>query len=399
MKKRLLFNLLFIFSIGSIYAQSDYREGYIINFSNDTISGYINYKWNIKSLKKINFKSDLDSKAEYYSPEEIKSFRFSDANLYVSMEVEIDGNIRKYFIEQLIDGIVDVFYYSANNESFFLIRNAKGKIFELKNSRVEIQTEYGAYSKYKKEYAQVLRYLFQDSPTTLGKVENLQLNPNSMIDIARDYHNDVCTEYECVIYAKNKTRVNFDFGLYTGFSISSFSLESEFFNGMNNDFSNSNDLLFGLFLNVMDPNISERFSLQLDLIFQNGKYVFDSSYFDLSYMKVPFSIKYTYPVKKIKPSLQLGIAYNNWYRHEAKNVIREEVEGDAIQQRTYQYGFLIGVEFSYELTKKLGLYAQCRYEKYRGKLRNYYFRPGYGWASEYVNSKTDFIGFTLGLKY
>ena len=87
------------------------------------------------------------------------------------------------------------------------------------------------------------------------------------------------------------------------------------------------------------------------------------------------------------------MAYNKWLRHEAINVIRKEVKGDAIQDRTYQYGFLIGLDFSYELSKRLSLFTQFRYEKYRGKLLNYYSRESLI-VSEYVKSKSDFISFS-----
>lgn len=398
MKSILPFCAALIFSISVGFSQSDYREGYIINLSNDTIQGFINNKGNLKSLTKCRFKSSLQGSSVDYSPEEINAFRIYDRGYYVSMEVDIDGKKENYFLEKLIEGIVDIYYYSVINEGFYLLQTEDGEIYELKNTRVNVTIDDGSYTRHKKEYVSMLRYLFSDSPDVVRKVDQLSFESNAMIDIAQTYHNDVCDDYACIVYAKKKSGMKLKPGLYAGYSVSSFSLESQYFKSMNRAYSKSHDFLVGLFLNISHPDISERFSIQLGLNLQDGKYVYDTSYYSLSYLKVPFSIKYSYPVKKIKPSLQVGMAYNKWLRHEAINVIRKEVKGDAIQDRTYQYGFLIGLDFSYELSKRLSLFTQFRYEKYRGKLLNYYSRESLI-VSENVKSKSDFISFSLGLKF
>lgn len=243
-----------------------------------------------------------------------------------------------------------------------------------------------------------------DSPTTLNKLEQLPYRTDAIIDVAQQYHNEVCSEYECTVYTKEKVPINFDYGLYAGYSFSSFDLHSDYFRKMNNDFLGSRDLFFGLFLNIMDPDISERFSIQLDLIFQKSKYVFDSTYYQISYVRVPFSIKYTYPVKQIKPSFQLGVAYNKWYNYEAKYIIPEHVIGEAIQERSYQYGLLIGAEITYQLAESLSLFALGRYERYRGKPWNNYKLPNANGdimlvVQESVEANIDFLSFSVGLKF
>lgn len=403
MAKRQFFLFALLLSIGTCFAQSDFREGYIINLSNDTVPGFINNKGSMKSLKKCRFKAAQNADHIDYSPEEINAFRIIDGGYYVSMEIEKDGKMGRYFIEKLVEGIVNLYYYSAANEGFYLMQKADGKLYELKNSQIEVANDDGSFVKDKKEYVNVLRYLLQDSPKSVHKADNLSFDSNAMIDLAQYYHNDVCDDFACIVYTKDKKPIRLDIGLYAGYSISSLSLNSEYVAKMNNDFSNSNDILFGLFLNIMDPNISERFSLQLDMIFQSGKYVYESTYYDMGYMRIPFSLKYTYPVKKIKPSLQLAIAYNKWLKYEAENIIPEQVGGDALQKRTYQIGFLVGAEFSYELSEKIGCFFNVRYEKYKGKPYNTYSVPdgmgSYFTLQESVEAKSDFISFSVGLQF
>lgn len=403
MIKKLIFIIALVTYAGTCFAQSDYLEGYIITLSKDTIHGLINYKSSVGNLKQCRFKPSPDAAYTDYTPEEISAFSIIGKKYYTALEVDIGGTKDSFFIETLVEGIVDVFLYREFNQGYYLIRTDKGELYELQNSKVEVETEEGRYTKEKKEYVRMLRYLFSDSPSTLKKVDQLPFKTNAMIDIAQQYHEDVCDEYECVVYTKEKKAIAFTLGLYAGYSLSNLSLKSEHISKMNNDFSSSADPFFGLFLNIMDPNISERFSIQLDCIFQRGKYIFDSTYFTTSYVRVPFSIKYTYPGKKIKPSFQLGIAYNKWYNHSSQYIIPAWVVGDVIQKRDYQYGLFMGIEVSYELSRSLELFAQGRYEKYSGKSLNIYTipeaTPPILPRQEYVDTKTDFISASVGLKF
>ncbi len=394
----LFFYLLFILSVGTCFSQSNFQEGYIINLSNDTISGFIHNKVSLNNLKNCRFKTRLDSEFVDYSPKEIKAFRIYSSGYYVSLEIDIDGNKDIYFVEKLVEGIIDVFYYSAFNKGFFLIRTENGELYELKNTQIEVTTDEGSYTRHKKEYISMLRYLFKDSPSALKKVDQLPFESNAIIDIAQDYHKDVCTEYECIIYTKEKVKMKIDFGLYAGYSFSRTSFEGKYVKMFNGEFYESNDLLIGIFSNLMDPNISNKFSLQLDLAWQEGNYSSDSSSINISYLKIPLSVKYTYPGKKIKSSFLVGIAYNHWLNFKGQNLVPEYLSGEAIQTQRNQIGLHTGVEISYMFTKKLGIFFQGNFEYYSGKHFNYWTNDGLDF-NEYVRSKTSFLSISSGLKF
>ena len=353
----------------------------------------------MKNLRKCKFKQTLDEEHTEYTPEEITAFRFKNSNLYASIEYDLKGEVKRYFIEQLIDGIVDVFYYSAKGDSFFLIRNEEGEIFELKNTQIEIESENGKYLKYKKEYVNVLRVLFRDSPSTLNKVGALQFNPNSMIEIAQDYHNQVCTEYQCVVYTKEKSGLKVGIGLQGGYSVSTIELyDNENTKNLNKDFSSSHDLVFGGYLNFKDPNISERFSVQLEFLFTKGSYSADSSFFAISYLKTPFLLNYTYPMKKIEPSVNFGVTYNQWLSFEDDDIVPDHLSGDAIQKKRSQLGIAMGFGISHILIKNIDCFIQVKYERYYGKHLNKWSKPGLT-VQDFVKSKTNFMSCSLGVKF
>jgi hypothetical protein len=384
-------------------SQSDFQEGFIITQSGDSIYGFINNKGSLKNLSVCQFRKNKDSELVEYKPDEIKGFRINERGFYESFIIKKEDVEEHLFLEKLVDGKVDIYKYSKINESYFILRTEDGNTYDLTNSILEIENEDGRYTKQKKEYRYTLRYVFRESPRIVNKVNSLPYETNAIVDIAREYHNEVCDEYECIIYTKQKSGIALRIGLYIGYSISNISFQSEYVEKMNQDFSASGDVFVGWYFNLMDPYISERFSLQLDMIYQSGKYSFENTGYNMTYLKIPFSLKYTYPVKRVKPEIQLGIAYNNWIKHEAENIIPEQVIGDALQKRTYQYGLFCRIGLTIELKNRLSLLLHGSCENYTGKPWNVYSVPdgngAYFTLQESVKTKTDFLNFSIGLQF
>ncbi len=384
------------------FSQSDFREGFLINQEKDTIHGLIDYKGSLRNLSKCRFKSDKVSEVREYSPSDIIAFRVLTGGFYRALDVEVNGKLKRLFVEQLIDGIVDIYYYNDVNEGEFLIQTEDGKLYNLVNTTKNVEIDGNTYEMDKKEYVGTLKILFEDSPVVAQKLDKIDFDPRSLTKIALEYHNSVC-DYDCIIYTKEQAGFVFDLGIIGGYSVSSFELKSEYFERMMNDFSSSQDPFFGITINAMHPNISQRFGLELDMIWQNSKYVFDSTHYSMNYFKVPLILNYSYPVHKLKPTFQLGLSYNKWLKYSAQNIIPEHIIGDEFQSRKYQYGFLIGAKLSYELASNFNLYVNLRYESYKGKPWNTYRVPSgpnqYTTISESVDTRINFVSYAIGLHF
>lgn len=399
MVKELFFLFVFVLLTNMSFAQADFREGFIINLSNDTVPGFINNRGNLKTLKKCRFKPHMDSDFIDYSPDDIQAFRIFDGGYYVSMDIDRDGQTERVFIEKLVEGIIDVYFFSALNEGYYLMETEDEKLYELKNSKIEVTNDDGTYLRDKKEYIYALRYLMQDSPKSVRKLDNLSFSSNAMIDIAQAYHNDVCEDYDCIVYTKEKIKAKLSIGMHAGYSISSITVfRNDFTENLNKDYSSSRDLVFGAFLNFLDPNISERFSVQLGMHFQKGFYLADQSSMEILFMKIPFSVKYTYPGKKVLPSLILGLGYNKWLDFEDKYIVPEHLSGDAIQKNKHQFGLYSGVEFAYRLSTKVNFFVNGKYELYKGNHTNIWSVPALT-VKDLLSSRIHFISFSAGLQF
>ncbi|MBK6964795.1 MAG: hypothetical protein IPH20_12870 [Bacteroidales bacterium] len=221
MKKLLLLFLLFIFSGASLFSQTDFRPGYVINTENDTISGLIDYKGNKASAEICLFKHNSGTDAIRYTPADIKSYRFIDGKYYVSKKLNAEDEEAPLFLEFLIEGMVDVYYYRSNTGEHYLIDKGDGKFMLLDDEEKEVVVDDIQYVRANKPYVGILKYVFKDSPTVSKDVERISLDHKSLIRVAKDYHAEVCSDRDCIIYEKNLPIVRITVGFLLGLNVNS----------------------------------------------------------------------------------------------------------------------------------------------------------------------------------
>ena len=112
---RLILFGLFL-SIGFLNAQNDFRPGYIIINTGDTLYGEIDYRGDLLMSSICKFKS-IDTAINKYSPNDIIAFRFIDSKLYISKKVKS----RRIFLEYLIKGNISIYYMrDKNGDHYFM---------------------------------------------------------------------------------------------------------------------------------------------------------------------------------------------------------------------------------------------------------------------------------------
>ena len=77
-KLSLYLSLICLYTIGVLKAQTDFREGYVINLKNDTLMGEINYRGDILMGEICLFKSKKGGAITQFEPQNILGYRFKD---------------------------------------------------------------------------------------------------------------------------------------------------------------------------------------------------------------------------------------------------------------------------------------------------------------------------------
>lgn len=396
MKNLITIATLFLLGTIQLIAQSDFRSGYVIKNNNDTIYGLLDYKNNNANAQKCTFRKDIKSKDQLFTPEEIKAYRFTNSNYYISKSITTKNETKKLFLEYLIKGIVDIFYYSDNGDHYF-VNDSKNNLRELKNEKIKIEKNNTHYFNEKKEYIGILKVIFEKSPSIINRINKVDLTQKSLIKITHDYHNEVCPNKTCLIYEKKLTKSKSTFGFLAELNGISFSETGEFsadyYYLENSQFGFEVFPSIGLYYKVSMPSINENLYFQYELTYSSVKLKANNSYTEpvyegTYYNQIEFTLnsfnnvavlKYEFPKGKIRPTFQFGgfVNYLNTkgYNRNLKlvypwteEVYTEQTDGSPFEKFDFGLNFAVGLKSFYMNDKELSI--DLRYQRGFGFVKN-----------------------------
>ncbi|MEO9476265.1 MAG: hypothetical protein ABJG41_12045 [Cyclobacteriaceae bacterium] len=380
------------------YSQADFRVGYIVTNSNDTIQGLIDYKGNISNASKCVFKTKGSSKPTAYGPLDIKLYRFYDSKCYVSKYVGWDEKEDFRFLEYLVNGVVDVFYFRDGSGDHYFVENEDGRLLYLNNEEKETYVHGKKYTAKSKDYVGTLRYTLRESSSVSRRLDHLSLDHKSLIEVANTYHSETCSTEECIIYEKNLLKAKWEFGPLIGANISNL-----VFNGTLNTSDTylgytpmESDLFWvlGVFGKLNMPHVNERLFLQLEGTLSRRSFETDRKALDrqsdgehkvdMVFKVNSFNnsalIRYESPKGTVRPVFQTGIFVDYFFGHKFDATIdysygtQKEIEGSGQNDRNIPFnnlnvGLSTGAGAIFTLTGGNYFFVDLRYQRGVGLLK------------------------------
>ena len=353
---RLNLLLLFFFCLPVLLAQSDFRPGYVITNENDTINGLIDYRGDTRNSKICVFKENATSASREYLPSQIKAYRFPESKYYVSRNVLEKGTENDLFLEFLVNGIADLYYYRDGNSSYYFIEKSDGQLFELSNDEVEIKKDGKTYLRQTKQYIGSLRYAFADCPQLFETINNATLETKSLMNITKKYHNYVCDSSKCIIYEKKVPGVKFTIAPFVSMNVSTLNIENGRYIYETIEFESSTYPSIGVLLNTSIPKASEKLSLQVSA--EVGKIVFDgygtyggnSSSHEVHLQSTPLKgkigLKYTYPTGRFRPMIVVGGHFAKLINSKGRRI---ETRNEGATVSEHNDNILAGMNYGYNV--------------------------------------------------
>ena len=310
--KKFYILLLFLTVTSYAVAQTHYRSGYIITNDNDTIVGLIDYRTEAMLAKGCSFKVNASSNEQIFLPGQIVGFRFTDeGKFFVTREITIKDDNRTVFLEFLVQGIMNLYFYHDRQTdlAYYFFEDENGKMIEVsKQPDTEILKDGKTYNKPDFTYRGKLKYIVRDVESLWTTAEKTEYRHKDMINLTKNYHNQVCnTGEECIVFeTKQDKRFKLKYGIYVGWT-PNFGLYTIYEYGMfkHKNLFNSGVSIGGQ-LNVCNPRFMQSLSLQLDVcltILSSDVKKYDHS----SFLSGTLSGKYTYHKGNIRPMAGLGI--------------------------------------------------------------------------------------------
>jgi hypothetical protein len=403
---------LILFCITKTFSQSDFRNGYIINNQQDTIFGLLEYKGSKSNTYKCIYRKNMNSKEQIFSPKDIKGYRYSGGKYYISKKVKIGNKTELLFLEYLINGVVDIFYYRNNGDNY-LVNSDSDKLYELNIEEKEFFIDQTKYSKKIKKYIGILKSTFKDSPSIIKRIEKVGLNHESLINITRDYHTEVCSTEECIVYEKQLPKIEKIFGVLVGINSMSISKTNNFhdnFYYLNNlDFGNNIFPSIGIYYKMNMPYINEHFYFQYEGTYSRVKLEANNLYIEsfhnmtvknditltLNSFNNMFMFKREYSKGKIRPMFQFGCFVDYFFKPDYNRNIEVRFSSGDLNYITNSKNNPF-IKFDYGISLGLGL--KSFYIKDKEMFIDLKYKRGFGLLVENLNTNSFLLnlGFQIG---
>jgi hypothetical protein len=365
-KKIIIFWLTVTTVSGLCFSQKDYRPGYIITHSFDTIHGLINLRSNYQNCRSCEFKAESNSEPKTFLPHELYGYRIENSKFYISREINLNNEKQFVFLEYLLDGIVDLFYLKELRSDDFFIEK-QGVLYQLSNEMKQVIINNNIYEKNSNQYVGVLNDLFRDSPETLNEIKNTPFSYKPLIAITKDYHNSICKDQECIDYTKStKMKIWLEPNVGTSFSWMGYKTSKDYafnfrpYGGINIRFIPFRSHYVWNFITGITLS-SNDFSGDFLNSLYDGTFHIWTKY---TIMSIPLTVEYNFPGKKIQPFLSLS--YNNNFLinsdYEIYYVLTHGSSPYPSRFRTYQLGLAFDFGLRYSLNKSTYVYLKNEIE-------------------------------------
>ena len=293
-KKLIILSCLAILS-QTIFAQKDYRPGFIVKNNGDTLYGEIDYRGDMIMKNTCKFRLRKSKSVTTFTPNELLSFRFDNSKYFVSR----NWNGEQYFLEYLINGKVSIFYYRSGDRDHYLIEKDSIKMTEFPFEEEIVTVKGKSYFRKRTQHLNILNYYMSDAPDLIKSIKNIDAPEHQpLIKIAQQYHALVCKDRQCIIYEKK---------------IPFFKVNPEVVGGVFKIHHKYEDLdlklnyygVGGILANIWMPRSNENFYFRTGVIFLSAK---SADRLNVGLFKIPLHISYQYPNKSIfKPFISIGL--------------------------------------------------------------------------------------------
>lgn len=408
-----------------VSGQLNFKKGYVITHSSDTLFGKINDRGGYRNSKICVFRAANSNKVVKYRPEEIKAYRMDDDKYYVSKQVEAIDQNKYVFIDVLIKGKVNLYHHRKSKNMAFYIQKEDGDLIGLANVEVplhykheqNVATLYSpTYILHNKIFRDTLYSVFSDSEKILDRIEGVEYDQKSLSAITKDYINEVCKGNDCINYERDLNKYKPRFGLFSGVQLAQISFLPSV-KGMytleekstieSNTFTT---FPIGIFLNVPMPLISERLSFQMELI-SNGidyrqRFTSAQNYNDTiigintKTIGIPLLLKYELGRGKLSPSISIGKEISFVYN----STVTVDQNKDLRIHPVQKGGWFGEAGLNYKIAPKFSIFANIRVQSHKNLLIvDGNQRATYGTvvrSSHFVKEyKTNYSTLLVGLKF
>jgi hypothetical protein len=266
----------------------------VVTLKLDTFYGEIKMRGDIFNSLTCTFK-DQTNNIKNYKPFEILSFRFVNGKYYISKSVISNQVAMNLFVEYLVKGEKNLFYYRDYYGNHFLIDYKPDTLIEIPYHEKTMDINDVQYFYTSTIHTGYLKTYFNNCPSVFNEIDQIHKPDfDNLVKLTRDYHHLICKDSSCIVYYKPDRPLKFSIEPVFGF-VNDHRMQLGF----------NNATQTGGMLYLWLPRANE------NLYFKTG-YLVTSSMHEprCTLYQIPVQLEYIFPYKYIKPKVDFGI--NNY---------------------------------------------------------------------------------------
>lgn len=314
-----LLSLLFV-SRG--HAQTNFRPGYVLPLTGDTLRGEVDLRDNRVSAQRCRFRANAEATVTTYTPAELRGYGLkADHKQYRAFSVSSAPTAPQlYFLEILVDGPAALYFLrdAQQNESFYVV-SPNTALTQLERTTARVVRNGQIYSEQNNLYRTTLVAALAGCPQAQSQLPNLLFQESSLRKVVAQYNS--CQGYQALSSGLPPVAASrAAFGFMGGVAQQSLT-----YNGypyeLTTAVGRNTGYIIGPFVRFNAGRLSQKVSVVLAILYEPEKFelekanmyygastgVVTRSKFDLTYLRLPIIFRYTYPRGKVSPLAELGL--------------------------------------------------------------------------------------------
>lgn len=311
LKRKYLLLISLFLSTKLLIAQTEFRQGFIITNTNDTIYGEIDFQSDKSMAEHCRFKKS-NGEITLLTPEDLSGYRILNSKYFVSRII----NGKKVFLEFLLNGQISIYYSYDETGPHYYLEKVGDKIIELPYKEQHV-IQNGIEQLIKStDHIGLLTYYMQDAPELKSSIYKIDKPEHTnLIKLAEDYHIIVCKDQKCIIYEKKMHSLKLEIEVQYG--INKLAGSGPLYRLLSSNMIRSwNSQSTGIIFHISSPMLSEKYILRTGI--QYSKHIDNDSHENTSsfgFYTIPIGIEYLRPNGFIRPGYTLGVKIVTIPRH------------------------------------------------------------------------------------
>jgi len=351
------------------FSQADFRVGYVVLQSGDSIKGDVKYTDITTSYIKCVFRT-IDDKQVSYTPDQIRSYGYVNDKVFLSMAIMINNESTLVFVEELVRGILGLYKF----EDRYWIKRSEEEFFELMDVEKEVTVKGNTMLKRSREYRGQINMLMYDCIELKSRIERLNLYEKEVTLLVEDYNR--CKGSSSTTFKASKPWVKTVARIQAGLNLSLLNVDNSQPGYLSGQYDLSLSLMAGLGFDFSFPRVvNEGLSLRVEAIYNTSNYSktineFNQMTASINQIKVPLGLRYSFTERKVTPFIMGGVSYGFHIESEAAYVsgATRLVLNEVLASN--QFGLWFSTGFNKSISKKINGSLELRYERTNGIFIN-----------------------------